>query len=202
MALFSMRTNKKLKNYGLLTLVSVTALVLQIGILNNFPVHGVYCNLPLTLVIIWGAVSGSPMMAITADELRLSTTAEIFTRQLSSGSITGLVTGAFMAALYAPMIPVFPIYLPIAGWTAGYFCLRHINQQNFLCIPLVFVITLLAETIMAWQLSIVGRSGVFDQLMQIAVPEASLNAMIAPFIYFPMRRWYEYTQIVRTQREP
>lgn len=197
MALFSMRTRKKLTHYGLTALLGVAALVLQIGVLNNFPVHGVYCNLPLTVVIVWGAVFGSSMPPITPDELRLSTTGEIFLHQLASGSLTGLLAGAFLAALYSPMIPIFPVYFPIAGWFAGYFCLRNINKQNLLCIPLVFVITLLAETIMAWQLSIVGRSGVFDQLMQIAVPEASLNALIAPFIYFPMRRWYELTQSVR-----
>lgn len=201
MAIFSMRTRNKLANYALTALVAVAALVLQVGVLNNFPVHGVYCNLPLTLVIVWGAVFGSPLPPITPDELRMSTTGEIFARQVASGSFIGLLAGAFLSALYAPMIPVFPVYLPVAGWAAGYFCLRNINRQNLLCIPLTFVLTLAAETIMAWQLSMTGRSGVFDQLMQIAVPEASLNALIAPFIYFPMRRWYEFSRSVRVQRE-
>lgn len=201
MAIFSMRTRRKMLNYGLTALVATTALVLQIGLLNNFPVHGVYCNLPLTIVIVWGAVFGSPMPPITPDELRLSTTGEVFLRQLASGSIVGFLVGAFFASLYTPMLPVFPAYLPIAGWIAGYFCLRNINKQNLLCIPLVFVMTLIAETLMAWQLSLIGRPGVFDHLMQIAVSEASLNALIAPFVYFPMRRWYELTQSARIPRE-
>jgi rod shape-determining protein MreD len=197
MAIFSMRGRRKFAHYGLTAFIALIAMVLQVGILNNFPVNGVYCNLPLTLVIVWGAVFGSPLPPITPDELRLSTTGEVFTRQLASGSIVGFVVGAFFAALYAPMVLTFPFYLPLAGWIAGYFCLRHINQQNFLCIPLVFVLTLLAETLMAWQLFAMGRSGVLDQLMQIAVPEACLNALIAPFIYFPMRRWYDLTQTAR-----
>lgn len=201
MAMFSMRTRKKLANYGLTAIVCTGALVLQIGVLNNFPVHGVYCNLPLTLVIVFGTVFGSPLAPITPDELRTSTTGEIFFRQLLSGSVTGLLVGAFMSALYAPMIPVYPAYFPIAGWFAGYMCLRNINKQNLLSIPVVFVVTLIAETIMAWQLAIVGRAGVFDQLMQIAVPEASLNAVIAPFIYFPLRRWYDVGRSVQIPGE-
>jgi rod shape-determining protein MreD len=201
-----MRTRHKLTNYGLTALVAVAALVLQIGVLNRFPVYDVYCNLPLTVVIVFGAVFGSPLPPITPDELRMSTTGEIFARQLASGSVTGLLAGCLMAALYARMIPIepmmFPVYLPIAGWVAGYFCLRNINKENLLCIPLTFVLTLLAETIMAWQLAFINhRSGVFDQLMQIAVNEASLNALIAPFIYFPMRRYFEFSQTSHLQRE-
>lgn len=201
MALLSMRTRTKLANYGITAVVCMGALVLQLGVLNNFPVHGVYCNLPLTLVIVWGTVFGSPLPDITPDELRMSTTGEIFFRQALTGSVTGLIVGAFMAALYAPLIPVYPVYLPIAGWFAGYMCLRNINKQNLLSIPVVFVVTLIAETIMSWQLAIVGRPGVFDQLMQIAVPEASLNAVIAPFIYFPLRRWYDVGRSVHIPGE-
>jgi rod shape-determining protein MreD len=200
-AIFSMRTRNKLANYTLTALMCLAAMVLQIGVLNNFPVREVYCNLPLTLVIVWGAVFGSPLPPITPDELRMSTTGEIFARQLATGSVTGLLAGAFLAALYGQMLPVFPYYLPFAGWFAGYFCLRNINKENLLCIPLVFVLSLLAETLMAWQLSMMGRSGVFEQLMQIAVPEASLNALIAPFIYFPMRRWFDFSRAVRVTRE-
>lgn len=201
MAIISMRTRNKLANYALTALISLAALVLQIGVLNHFPVHDVFCNLPLTLVIVWGAVFGSPLPPITPDELRMSTTGEIFVRQLATGSPVGLLAGAFLAALYTPMDLIFPVYLPFAGWFAGYFCLRNINKENLLCIPLVFVISLLAETVMAWQLSMTGRSGVFDQLMQIAMTEASLNALIAPFIYFPMRRWYDFSRSVRVSPE-
>lgn len=195
-----MRARTKLTNYGLTALVAMAAMVLQLGVLNNFPVRGVYCNLPLTLVIVWGAVFGSPLPPITPDELRVSTTQEIFMRQLASGSFIGLLAGALFSALYTPLILVFPAYLPIAGWVAGYFCLRNLNKQNLLCIPLVFVISLIAETAMAWQLSLMGRPGVFDNLMEIAMPEAGLNALIAPFIYFPMRRWYEFTEDAQVPR--
>lgn len=196
-----MRTRRKLWNYGMIAAIGVSALVVQTTVLNNFPVHGIYCDLPLTIIIVWGAVFGSPMPPITPDELRLSSLNQVFIRQAASGSVAGALMGMYFAVLKAPIIGMIPIYYPFAGWMAGYFCLRNINKQNYLSIPLVFAITLLAETLMAWQLSLMGRDLVFDRLMQIAVPEAILNMVIAPFIYFPLRRWYDFSQAVKVPAE-
>jgi len=194
MALLSMRARRKITDVGLVVSVCTIAIVLQFSVLNRFPVHDVFCNLPLVLVIIWGAVTGSPLPPITPDELRVSTLGQIFLRQAASGSITGALVGAFVAALYASALPIYPYYFPVIGWVSGYFSLRNINQRNLLCIPLVLVLTGLAETLMALQLIILGEPQVIDHLIHIVVPEAILNAMIAPFIYFPMRRWFDIVE--------
>lgn len=201
MAIFSMRTRRKLGGYALTALVVTSVYIIQTTIMNHFPVQGVYCNLPLTLVIIWGSVFGSPLPDITPDELRVSTLGQIFVRQMMSGSFAGALAGGLVAALYGPIINIFALEYPLAGWFAGYFCLRNLNKQNLLCMPLVFVITLLAESVMAWQLYLTGRAGTIDHLMQIAIPEAILNTVIAPFIYFPMRRWYDFSQTKTVVRE-
>jgi hypothetical protein len=196
-----MRTRKKLWIYGWTAAAAVSAIVVQTTLLSHFPVKEavpIFCNLPLTVAILWGTVYGSPMPPISPDELRLSTATQIFLRQAMSGSVVGALMGGFFAALYTPMLGVFPAYFVFAGWVAGYFCMRNTNRMlSFLCIPLVLVISLLAETVMAWQLSLIGRTGTFDNLMQIALPEAALNAILAPFIYFPLRRWYEIATAVK-----
>lgn len=205
MAFFSMRARTKMWSYGLTAGVAISSIVVQTTLLSQFPVKDavpVYCNLPLTVTIIWGAVFGSPMPPITPDELRLSTLGQIFTRQAASGSVAGALMGALLAALYTSIIGVFPAYLPFAGWLAGYFCLRNTNRMlSFLCVPLVFVVTLMAETLMAWQLSLLGRPGTFGNLMQIALPEAALNTIIAPIIYFPLRGWYDAATTVKVAPE-
>jgi hypothetical protein len=38
----------------------------------------------------------------------------------------------------------------------------------------------------------IGRPEVLPRLAEIAFPEAILNSLIAPFIYFPMRAWFEF----------
>jgi rod shape-determining protein MreD len=201
MAILSMRTRNKLWGYALTAFISLLAIIVQTSLLSNLPVQGVYVNLPLTMVIIWGAVFGSPLPPITPDELRLSTMSEVFTRQAFSGSLMGLLVGMLFASLFAPHLPLFPAYLPLIGWISGYFCLRNLNKQNLLCMPLVFVMTLLGETIMAWQLALTGHQFVFEHLYSFAFREAVLNTAIAPFIYFPMRRWYEFAQVAHVPTE-
>src|ERR1700730_12047556 len=147
MAIFSMRTRRKLGGYALTALVVTSVYMIQTSLMNHFPVQGVYCNLPLTLVIIWGSVFGSPLPPISPDELRVSTLGQVFVRQMMSGSFAGALAGGLVAALYGPIINIFAIEYPLAGWFAGYFCLRSLNKQNLLCMPLVFVITLLAESV-------------------------------------------------------
>ncbi len=196
-----MRTRNKLWGYVLTGVLSMSAIIIQTKFLSGLPVHDVFVNLPLTLVIVWGIVFGSPLPPITPDVLRLSTFQEIFTWQMLSGSLVGLLVGTLMAALYAALLPVFPFNLPLIGWVSGYFCLRHVVKQNWLCIPLVFVLSLFGETLMAWQLAITGHTYVFEHLYHIALPEAVLNSVIAPFIYFPMRRWFDFAQVAQTPLE-
>lgn len=195
MAILSMRTRTKLWGYGLTGVIALSAMIIQNSILSSLPVQGVYVNLPLTMVIVWGTVFGSPLPPISPDELRVSSFGEVFIRQLLSGSVMGAMVGMLFACLYAPMIPIFPAYLPLAGWISGYFCLRNMHQGNLLCMPMVFIVSLTGETLMAWQLALSGHPGVFDHLYRIALPEAILNTAISPFLYFPLRRWYDFAQV-------
>lgn len=174
-------------------LLCLSVLVLQVCLLNRFSYHHVICNLPLTVVIIWGAVFGSPLGSITADELRVSSLGQIFFRQLASGSISGAIVGALVAAILNSALPLYPIAYPITGWVAGYFCLRSFGAQTILIVPLVLILTAFAEMIMAGQLFLSGRPDVLEHLLQIVVPESLLNALVAPFIYLPLKSWSEYS---------
>lgn len=192
MAILSMRTRKKVFDYGLAAFMCLMAWTFQVTILNHFMFQGAICNLPLTMVILWGYVFPTDLPPISADELRSRSTLEIFLHQLASGSVAGALAGAFVAALYASVIPVYPICFPLIGWIAGYFAGRHLNKETLMCIPLTLFATVLAEAIMAWQLSLCGRPATFEHLGQIALPESLLNALIAPFIYFPLHTWHEF----------
>lgn len=192
MAILSMKARRKAIDYGLTALVALIAWTVEITVLNRFAFQGTICNLPLTLTILWGYVMGSNMPAITPDELRTKSTGEIFAFQLLGGSTAGFLFGAFVAALYASVLPFYPLCYPIIGWAAGYFAARHFNKETLLCIPLTLLATAMAEAMMAWQLSLSARPFVFQHLSQIILPEALLNSLIAPFIYFPLRHWHEF----------
>lgn len=197
MAILSMKARNKMSSWLMSGLVVWTAVTLQVALLNRFPIGGAFCNLPLALVICWGAVFGSPLPPIRPEELRRRSLGDVFSRQLLSGSLSGLLVGGLISAIYMSQLPVFSLSYPIVGWLSGYLCLRNINKENLLCIPLVLLFTGLGELIMATQLNVmtmlhmVDRANVYQNMAQVLPPEAFTNAVIAPFIYYPLRRWYE-----------
>ncbi|SRR5579875_220825 len=192
MALLSSRARQKAWDIGLTVCVAALAWFLQTTVLNELAFQGAFCNLPLVLTILWGFVFGSRMPPILADDLRTRSAREIFLHQAASGSGSGLLFGAFIAAIYSSVLPVYPLCYPVTGWACGYFCMRNLNPEVLMCIPVVLVATVAAELMMALQLHMTGHAGVFPHLAQIVLPEALLNALIAPFVYFPMRSWHEF----------
>jgi rod shape-determining protein MreD len=116
-------------------------------------------------------------------------------QQMSSGSIYGALLGAFIAALYASVLPIYPLCYPLIGWIAGYFSLPKVNQETLICIPVVLFGTAIAEIIMAGQLHFFySRPDVFSHLSKMVLPEGLMNALVAPFIYFPLRSWVDFAR--------
>lgn len=188
------KTRQRIGAIGSTAMIIATVWVLQLAVVSQLLLNGVQCSLPLTLTIVWGIVFGSPLQAPSRDEIRLSNLRTVVLRQVLSGSISGALVGACLGALYSSVLPVYPVSYPIIGWMAGYFCLRNFNQALILCIPLVLIFTFLSEAIMALQLLIVGRPGVIDNFLRIVMTEAVQNALIAPFIFLPMRGWAEFAR--------
>ncbi|MBS2000400.1 MAG: rod shape-determining protein MreD [Candidatus Obscuribacterales bacterium] len=194
MALMSVRTQKRIGEIGITALVVCFAWLIQLTVFTQMTFNNVLASLPLTFTILWGSVFGSPLQAPRPNELRISTLGQVIARQALSGSLSGALVGAFFGALFASVIPAYPIAYPLIGWIAGYFTLQNFNQATFLCIPLVFFASIFAETVTALQLAMMGRPDVLQQLSSIAFPEAILNALMAPFIFFPMREWYKFSK--------
>lgn len=192
MAILSMKTRKKGLDVAIVSLACAAAWILQLTVMNQLFFQGAICNLPLTVTVLWGYVVGSSLPQLRADELRIYPVSTIFLRQILSGSVTGALVGALFAALYSSVSPVYPIAFPLIGFIAGYFSMKNLNQETLFCIPLTLLATVMAEGVMALQLGMLGRPYVFDHLSHIILPEALLNALIAPFVYFPLRHWYEY----------
>lgn len=194
MAIVSMRARRRFWQIGLAGVILCFAWLTQLTVLSLLPLRAVLCSLPLMLTIVWGAVFGSPLQMPRAEELRRVPLGQIVTMQLLSGSLSGALVGAFFGALYSSIIPIYPLSFPIIGWVAGYFCLRNFNQGVLLCVPLVLLLSVFAESIMALQLHLINRPDVVSHLVQIAVPESIVNAILAPFVFIPMRGWYEFTK--------
>jgi rod shape-determining protein MreD len=194
MDVISMRARRRFFQIGLAGLVICFAWLIQLTVLSLLPSRAVLCSFPMMITIVWGAVFGSSLQMPRADELRKVSLGQIVAMQALSGSLSGALVGAFFAALYASIIPVYPLCYPVVGWVAGYFCLRSFNQGSLLCVPLVLLLSVFAESVMAGQLAAIGRPNVLPHLVQVAVPEAIINAIISPFVFYPMRAWWEFSK--------
>jgi rod shape-determining protein MreD len=190
--MFSIRLRARLWEIGLAASVIFFVWLFQSNVLTRLSFAGLMCNLPLTFTIVWATVFGSRLAPLTADNFRLLSLNEIIAYQAVSGSLSGALIGAIFASLYSSVLPVFPISYPLIGWIAGYFSLKKMNQAQFLTIPIVLFASVLAEAFMAIQLYLLGRPEIISRFIDAALPEAVMNALIAPWIYLPMRSWYEF----------
>ncbi len=188
----SIKTRRYLWELGLAFSVIYFIWLLQSDVLTKLSLHNLFCNLPLTFIIIWSSIYTSSVKPLSSDDIKVRSFTNIAMYQAMSGSVSGAVVGAIFAAFYASTLPVFLFSYPLIGWIAGYFPLRKIQHASFYCIVLVLLGTVLGEFITAGQLALSGRAEVFSCFVQIAVPEAVLNALIAPFIFVPLKAWYDF----------
>lgn len=194
MAVISIRTRRRAVEIALAIATIFCAWLLQISVLSAIPFKSVLCNLPLIMTIVWGAVFGSALPPPTEEEVRHLSFRDVLIQQSLSGSVYGAMVGALFAALYSSVLPLFPIAYPVLGWMAGYFCLNKFTQGFLLSIPVVFLGTIVGETIMATQLACLHRPDVFHHLVEICFPEAAINALLAPLAYLPLAGWFEFSK--------
>ncbi len=165
---------------------------LQSDVLTKLSLHNLFCNLPLTFTIIWASIFTSSVEPLNSDEIKVRSISAVALHQAMSGSFSGAIVGAVFAALYASILPVYLFSYPIIGWVAGYFPLKTVQHASFYSILLVLLGTILAEFLTASQLMILGRADVLSCFAQITMPEAVLNALIAPFIFVPLKAWHDF----------
>ena len=192
MFLLSIKARHRLLELSLAFAVIYFVWFLQSDVLTKFSVHNLFCNLPLTFTIIWASIFTSSIKPLNSDDIQIRSISAIVLYQAMSGSISGALVGAFFAALYASILPVYLISYPLIGWVCGYFPLKTVQHASFYSILLVLLGTILAEFITAAQLMALGRTDVLSCFAQITIPEAVLNALIAPFIYVPLKAWHDF----------
>lgn len=188
----SIKARNRLWELGLAAVVISIIWLLQNNILTRIALRGLFCNLPLTFTIIWSSIFGSSIEHLSADEVRVRSFGQIAVYQAMSGCVSGALIGAIFSVLYASVTPVYLISYPVIGWITGYFPLKTVNNGSLYSIVLVLFGTILGESLTSCQLIMLGRAEVLSRFADIAIPEAVLNALIAPFIFIPIKAWYDF----------
>ncbi len=190
MNVFSISTRQKLFLIFLMVSFAYVAWLIQLIFIVKLKLSHSIANLPLTIVIVTGLMANKKRLKYPPGQIAKLSLRELIKSQFKNGSLVGLGLGAFMASLEKSLTGSFPVSYIFVGYLSGYFSLRNFNWPVILIIPLVFMFSILSECIYAIQLFQIP--GVYNHLIRFAMVEASLNALIAPFVYYPINTLYEF----------
>ncbi|MDJ1171151.1 rod shape-determining protein MreD [Roseofilum sp. BLCC_M154] len=168
-----------------ISLTTFSVLLCSLIVFTRFPgmeLLGVGVNWPLVWVVVWS-----------------------LKRDAWQGAIAGLVLGLLQDALTSPYpllengvvnaSPTHMLGLVLVGFLTGRFQKDKYLQEDFISVALLtFGMTLLAETIIALQLVLIGDrdfSSIWIAHQQIALCSAILSSLWAPVIYVPMNLFWE-----------
>lgn len=168
-----------------ISLTTLSVLLCSLIVFTRFPgmeLLGIGVNWPLVWVVVWS-----------------------LKRDAWQGAIAGLVLGLLQDALTSPYpllengvvnaSPTHMLGLVLVGFLTGRFQKDRYLQEDFISVALLtFGMTVLAETVIALQLVLIGDrdfSSIWIAHQQIALCSAILSSLWAPVIYVPMNLFWE-----------
>lgn len=115
-------------------------------------------------------------------------------RTAIQGALAGVVLGLLQDALTSPD-PTHALGLGTVGLLTGLLQKQRFIQEDFISIALiVFAMAVLAETIFATQLTLMGdrnQQDIWAYYQKVALASAILSSLWAPVVYYPLNRWWQ-----------
>ncbi|MBD2570633.1 rod shape-determining protein MreD [Anabaena lutea] len=154
----------------------------------------------LCLMLLPTRLPGMELLGIGPNWVLIWVVAWSVKRSLFVGALAGVVIGLLQDAMTSPH-PSHAISLGIVGMLTGLIQKQRFIQEDFISIALiVFGMAVLADTIFAVQLSLVGDRKVEDiwtYYQRVALASAILSSLWAPVVYYPLNRWWQQTKLIR-----
>lgn len=124
------------------------------------------------------------------------------------GAIAGFILGLIQDGMTG-YFPTHAIGLVLVGFLTARIQKQRFIQEDFISVSIiVFGMTVIAQTLMALQLSghqlvwpdspYPGLSSIWLQHQRIALSSAILSSLWAPIIYYPLNQWREHYERVMT----
>jgi rod shape-determining protein MreD len=154
----------------------------------------------LCLLLLPTRLPGMELLGIGPNWVLIWVVAWSVKRSLFAGAFAGVVIGLLQDAMSSPN-PSHAISLGIVGMLTGLIQKQRFIQEDFISIALiVFGMAVLADTIFAVQLSLVGDRKVEDiwtYYQRVALASAILSSLWGPVVYYPLNRWWQQTKLIR-----
>ncbi len=118
------------------------------------------------------------------------------------GALAGMILGLLQDAMTSPD-PTHAISLAFVGFLTALLQKQRFIQEDFISIALiVFGMAVVAETIFASQLALMGDRNVADiwvYYQKVALASAIVSSLWAPVVYFPLNRWWQQLKLAELQ---
>ena len=154
----------------------------------------------LCLLILPTRFPGMELLGIGPNWLLIWVVAWSVKRTVFAGALAGIVLGLLQDAMTNPD-PTHAVSLGVVGMVTASFQKQRFIQEDFISIALiVFAMAVLAETIFATQLTLMGDRNVGDvwtYYQKVTLASAILSSLWAPVLYYPLNRWWQQIKVAQ-----
>ncbi|BAZ04865.1 rod shape-determining protein MreD [Calothrix sp. NIES-3974] len=154
----------------------------------------IFASVMLCLILIHTRLPGMELLGIGPNWLLIWVVAWSVKRNAWQGALAGVIMGLLQDGMTSPH-PTHVLSLGVVGFLTGLMQKQKFIQEDFISIALiVFLMTLLADTIFAVQLIFVGDRLATDIWMyyrKVVLASAILSSLWAPVVYFPLNQWWQ-----------
>ncbi len=141
---------------------------------------------------------GMELLGIGPNWLLIWVVAWSVKRRAFSGALAGIVLGLLQDGMTSPD-PTHAISLGIVGMMTAVMQKQRFIQEDFISIALiVFAMAVVAETIFAFQLVLMGDRNTEDiwaYYQKVTLASAILSSLWAPVVYYPLNRWWQQIRL-------
>ena len=161
----------------------------------------------LCLLVLPIRLPGMELLGIAPNWLLIWVVAWSVKRTVIQGAIAGAVLGLLQDGMTSPD-PTHALSLTVVGVLTARLQKQRYIQEDFISVALiVFGMAVLAETITALQFSLLrdftsdggstrSLADIWIYHQQIALSSAILSSLWAPVLYYPMKRWWQRTNVL------
>ncbi|MDM9380726.1 rod shape-determining protein MreD [Chlorogloeopsis sp. ULAP01] len=145
---------------------------------------------------------GMELLGIGPNWLLIWVVAWSVKRTIIQGALAGIVLGLLQDAMTSPD-PTHVLSLGMVGFLTALLQKQRFIQEDFISIALiVFGMAVLAETIFACQLVLMGDRNsvhIWTYYQKVALASAIVSSLWAPVVYFPLNRWWQRLKLAQQQ---
>jgi rod shape-determining protein MreD len=149
---------------------------------------------------------GMELLGIGPNWLLIWVVAWSVKRTVWSSAFAGIVLGLLQDAMTSPD-PTHAVTLGVVGILTSLIQKQRFIEEDFISIALiVFVMSVLAETIFGLQLTLMGDAygghslrkteDIWTYYQRVALASAILSSLWAPVIYYPLNRWWQQIKLL------